>query len=472
MTSERFDHAPIVKAWLDEPIGLPEGDTGRVAQLVHQTPQQRGWLRRIFTERTTHMYTATKFVTAGVIIAAAGGFLLYSGGLLPQTNESLPAASVDASAEPLITAEPVITAEPAITAEPSDTVEGTLVMEAPQAPLSVAGWTQVGAAPFTNPDGSGFAQLSKLHVVGDTLVAFGAYSPDVDAEISSPAVFHSADGQTWDPVFIPGTKPVLNDMAATDEGLILGGHDRVDGERKAKLWSSTDGLEWVEVPAPDGAATISQIVSAQDPLAVRANQRMYRQEEDGTWTDLDRIPNSQILRGPSGYITWQGGGQDRRFQLTMFHQEELGGEIREIGLPGKLGRGDLAQIGVQLFVVGDQWVMVPDGVDTPIYVSSDGFDWQPVPRPDRMLGGFVFWMEMVGDQLQAYGIQFRKNVSPSGIWTIDLSSAEPAPFEMLDRQATRHLTWVVPFGDGYFATGIRTAGANGGLSTWQHEATQ
>jgi hypothetical protein len=413
------------------------------------------------------MFTATKFVAAGAIVATFGGFLFASGMLTDPQNAPLPpGASATVSAVATETATEAVPTV-AVTDAAID-VPGTIVMGEPDAGLSAAGWSQVGSAPYANPDGSGFGELRDLHVVGDRLVAMGSDSPDADAVLSRDAVYTSTDGRTWEPLYLPGNDPVLEDMAATDDGLIIGGLDRLDGERTAKLWSSADGLEWVEVSAPDGPV-ISQIVSAQDPLAVRVNDRLLQLEDDGTWTNLNRIPNSQILRGPSGYITWQGGGQDRRFQLSMIHQAELDGEIREIGLPGRLGRGSLAQIGVQLFVVGDQWVMVPDGTETPIYVSNDGFEWQEVPRPDRMLGGFVTWMGTVGDELQAFGIQDRRNGSASGIWTIDLGSAEPAPFEVLAPEADNHFGDPVAFADGLFATGTYIGGGNG-ITTWQHAA--
>jgi len=470
MKSEPFDHAPIVEAWLKEPIWLPEGDTTRVAQLIHQTPQQRGWLGPFITRRTHDMITATKFVTAGVILAAAGGYLLFGGGLLPRTDQALPAASAMATAtnELDATAAPVTTVEP----EPSLIVaaEGALVLGPPDPELSVAGWTQRGTAPYHNADGSGFGQLDHLQAIDGRLVALGS-TLDAEDGPSRDVVMVSMDGRTWVPVDLPGNEPTLNDMVATDEALIVGGQDRVDGQKAARLWSSTDGLEWVEIPAPEGAGVISQIVSAQDPLAVRANQRLYKLDDDGTWADLDRIPNSQILRGPSGYITWQGGGQDRLFQLSMLQQAQLGGPISEIGLPGGLGRGALSQIGVQLFVVGDQWVMVPEGIETPIYVSGDGFEWQEVPRPDGMLGGYVEWMAMIDDQLQAFGIQYRNDGSPSGFWTIDPTSSEPAPFEMLDRDGDSHMGTPVAVADGYVATGIFTGRGNG-ITVWEHPGTE
>ncbi len=469
MKHEPFDHTPIVEDWLKEPIWLPEGDTARIAQLVHQTPQQRGWLRPFLTRRTHTMITATKFVTAGVILAAVGGYLLLGGGLLPQTRESLPAASALATAAASVAPDATVAPTVGPSFHPAST-EGALAMGEPDTDVTAAGWTERGSASYYNADGTGFGQLDHLQAIGDRLVALGS-TLDSENGPSHDVVMTSTDGQTWVPVTLPGNVPVLNDLTATADGLIVGGQDLVDGAKAARLWSSPDGLEWTDVPAPEGAGVISQIVSASDPLVVRVNQRLYELGTDGVWIEQNRIPNSQILRGPSGYIVWQGGGQDQRFGLTMFQQATLDSPISEIGLPGKLGRGALSQVGVQLFAVGDQWVMVPDGYETPIYASSDGFEWQELPRPDRMLGGYVEWMGMIGDQLQAFGIQYRDNGSPSGVWTIDPASSDPAPFEMLDRAGDQHMGAPVAFGDGYLATGIYT-GRGGGITTWVHPGSQ
>jgi len=474
MKHEPFDHAPIVEDWLKEPIWLPEGDTARIAQLVHQTPQQRGWLRPFLNRRTHDMFSATKIVTAGVILAAVGGYLLLGGGLLPQDHQALPAASATAAATATASAAPDASVAPVASGDPEvtvpETAAGALVMGEPATDVTAAGWAESGSAPYFNADGTGFGQLDHLQVIGDRLVALGS-TLDAEEGPSHEVVMTSTDGRTWVPVTLPGDEPVLNDLVATADGLVAGGQDRVDGAKSAALWSSVDGLEWATMPAPEGAGVISQIVSASDPLVVRANQRLYELGTDGAWIDRNRMPNSQILRGPSGYIVWQGGGQDQRFGLTMFQQATLDSPISEIGLPGKLGRGALSQISVQLFVVGDQWVMVPEGYETPIYVSNDGFEWREVPRPDRMLGDYVEWVGLIGDQLQAFGIQYRNNGSPSGVWTIDLTSSDPAPFEMVDRAGDQHMGAPVTFGDGHLATGINT-GRGDGITTWEHAGTE
>ena len=90
MNREPFDHAPLVEAWLKEPIWLPESDTARIAQLVHQTPQQRRWWPSLSRKGIGTMFSATKFVAAGVVVAAFVGFLFASGTFSPQPIPPVP----------------------------------------------------------------------------------------------------------------------------------------------------------------------------------------------------------------------------------------------------------------------------------------------------------------------------------------------------------------------------------------------
>ncbi len=115
------DITPILRDWLHEPDSLSPPRIAEVRPLVHQTPQQRGFLPPIFTGRFQTMFSATKFVVAGVIVALFGGFML-SGVLTQRSDEPLPAVGASASAQ----AEPTeaSTSAPEPTAQAED-VEGT-----------------------------------------------------------------------------------------------------------------------------------------------------------------------------------------------------------------------------------------------------------------------------------------------------------------------------------------------------------
>jgi hypothetical protein len=88
-------------------------------------PQRRSWLPHIDTGRFQSMFSATKFVVAGVIVALFGGFLL--SGVLTQgpRDETAPAVGASASAPPEPT---TATASPESSAEvaPDRTADTTI----------------------------------------------------------------------------------------------------------------------------------------------------------------------------------------------------------------------------------------------------------------------------------------------------------------------------------------------------------
>jgi hypothetical protein len=132
---------PIVEAWLkgtsDTPYGTEMG-VGRVKSRVRHTSQRgRWWPLPSFqrtpaptppipvtnghsptaTARTMPMFSATKFVVAGVIVALFGGFLL-SGVVTQPSDDSLPAA---ASASASTQVEPTVKATGESEPAPEDT---------------------------------------------------------------------------------------------------------------------------------------------------------------------------------------------------------------------------------------------------------------------------------------------------------------------------------------------------------------
>jgi len=92
-----------------------------VRAVPFQTPEQRSWLLRPTTWRFQSMFSATKFVVAGVIVALFGGFLL-SGVLTQPSEEQLPAVGASASAE----AEPSEAATTESESSPDDTTTDLL----------------------------------------------------------------------------------------------------------------------------------------------------------------------------------------------------------------------------------------------------------------------------------------------------------------------------------------------------------
>ena len=64
-----------LQGWLHEPDRLPPPRISEVGPLVHRTPQQRGLVPPL-PRRFTSMFSATKYLAAGIIVALFGGVLL------------------------------------------------------------------------------------------------------------------------------------------------------------------------------------------------------------------------------------------------------------------------------------------------------------------------------------------------------------------------------------------------------------
>jgi hypothetical protein len=112
MSTDQQAHDAL-RALIREPVVLSDDGIRSVLSAVPHTPQHRPRLARLETGRFQSMFSATKFVVAGAIVAPFGGFLL-SGVLTQQGEETLPAVGASASAS----------AEIAATVDPDPTTEG------------------------------------------------------------------------------------------------------------------------------------------------------------------------------------------------------------------------------------------------------------------------------------------------------------------------------------------------------------
>ena len=463
MKQAEFDHAPIVEDWLKEPIGLPEIDTNRTAQLVHLTPQQHGWLRPLISRRSHTMFSFMKFAAAGVIVAAFGGFLITTGVLTPQSSESLPgvvttapatnASQIEPSEGPTLEVSPL----PEPTALPEASLpEGALIMGAGKGG-DVAGWSEIGRTPYTADDGSKHGEMRHLQVVGDRLVAIGSISGPNEGAIVD-VLYHSLDGVNWVPAALPGNEPTIADLAATGDGLMAAGSEVVDGTREARVWTSPDGIAWTEAAAPP-LKRINQIVSAEGPIAVVGGNELWTSEDGADWSEGTKIINSSILRGPGGFLVWQLSDV-----VSTIHSTDLTSGWTEVGMPNRLEKGGNALVrDTQIFATDDLWVLVPHVLNYPdsILTSPDGREWTEVPRPPGIIAGTVRWVADIGDELQIHGPV--EGANASGIWTF--VPGEPVGEAEILADGDAFIDAPVSFGDGYAATGLKM-GKNWRLTSW------
>lgn len=466
MKNEHLDHAPIVESWLKEPTLLPPSDTARLTQLIHRTPQQRRWWQRYFTGRTQSMFNVFKLAAASIVLAVSGGFLLSMFASQQDDGEQLPAAAT--SSPTAETASPVAETPSASpdagtpSAEPAS-AEPVLAMGAGTGE-TVGGFTQVGRLSTKSAPRSG--EFMDLSVVGDRLVVR-------DAANDIATILYSTDGMAWSAATLPGKDPEVEDLAMTESGLLGAGSVDVDGEREARLWASSDGVEWSSVSAPP-VKRIHQIVSSDDgSTIVRAGNQAWLSEDDGEWAKWNRVVNSSILDGPGGILVWQGGGQDLTVPTVVLHWDTPQSPLTEVTLPEAL-QWDIAgqqapDMGIDVFALDDQWVMIgsenkaPDTID----VSFDGVEWETVPRPPEMVQGTVRWVSQVGDQVQAFGMLARDDGTPGAMWTWTMGDEVPEP-EVLSGSDS----WIdspVAWQGGYVATGYERR-KNQFLTIWRTEA--
>jgi hypothetical protein len=109
--SAYYDYAEdTVRTWLQEPIHLPDDGRLRVAQLVHETPQQRHWWPTFPNRRSQAMFSAPRVVAAGITIAIISGSLM----LAPRWLQA-PVVTAPAVASPSPSPAPDVTVAPAPT---------------------------------------------------------------------------------------------------------------------------------------------------------------------------------------------------------------------------------------------------------------------------------------------------------------------------------------------------------------------
>jgi len=261
------DVTPLVEAWLHEPAPLSDRGIARVGELVHQTPQRRGWLPRYDPVRLPSMFTAAKFVTAGIIVALFSGALYL--GITPPPPDEVPVnaatsvsptataeATVTASAVPTATAdpgpsdppEPAVREEPAPdrrVAQPPGRFEIPRIPESNRrarsgrlrTPLGPARWLAVSGTAETLP---GLSPSSLLTVPG----GYAHLQTEIGDPPHSPRLWFSPNLIKWKKLPVPADA-WAEGLVSSDRRLWLTtlAPDRADGMR---LWHSTDARSWEE----------------------------------------------------------------------------------------------------------------------------------------------------------------------------------------------------------------------------------
>ena len=242
---ERFAAAPP----------LPDTILREVIDRLPETSQEGAPRTRPTTGRLQSMFSATKFVVAGVIVALFAGFLLV-GVLVQQSAEVAPAAVGSASPE----ATPSTPFElPAVI--PDDIESGIL-----DTPAGTARWVHLTGGHDTRPS-----------------LSFGSQVMEWPTGI---AIFHP-------PGFGEGGWMGSSLYAATIT-------------QPSRLWTSGNGIDWALEPLPVPADAFDASLSLVDGMYwlvanVWSGDRVWRSADGVTWEEFD--PSGLAPPGPSG-LEW------------------------------------------------------------------------------------------------------------------------------------------------------------------------
>jgi len=206
---------------------------GRVLSIPSTAPQRRAWLPPFPTGRFQSMFSATKFVVAGVIVAIFGGTLVT--GVLRQDAEPPPIAGVSASAS----AENDSTTSPTTAAvddpgwPPATLPEGATMgtLETPRGPAT---WVRLPS------DDGGFAPYDNRGRNPSPVIRWpSGYAAFVNVE----ELWVSADGIDWH------TEPLHLPPGARGASLVHadGSYLLMSTDSATRLWRSDDGMTWKQL---------------------------------------------------------------------------------------------------------------------------------------------------------------------------------------------------------------------------------
>ena len=463
----QLDPEPQLRSWLRQPVDLPESDLARVAWLVHHTPQQRRWpLPHL--RRSAPMFTALKLTAAGAILASLG-IVLWS--VAPTQNPVLPPAispSPSAQPAPILqpSASPVASVSPGPSTPPLALGPVVLALE-PVDAVRVGDWVKVGAKPRSNADGTGWGDLADPRSTGDLLVVRTTLShPD---ETIDHRVLVSPDGLDWYGADVPGKAPVFNDLTVGPDGLLLAGSVGSGKKRTPALWTSSDGVTWTALAAPEGRTKVDRVVQYDPALTVIiTGNQLWASRDGGAWENLGQtIEVLAPQAGPGGFVSCCDIGDGQTFMLTWNDPAWTTG--RELGGPPEEdGRSMGPATDLRLAPMGDQWVFVPgrDAYPDVLFTSPDAIeDWTQIPRPAGLVGEELRWMTMVDGNAMAYGLSLEDG-GVGAVWTWTLGDEAPAP-ALLPR-TDEDLAMPTAWGDTY-ATTASWRSETSELSFWVHQ---
>jgi hypothetical protein len=380
------------------------------------------------------------------------------------------AASSLAFGPPTAAAEPAATVAPgeptpAASASPVSLV--SIVMGPPRDTV-IGGWREIARAGHEIAQAANLEEMTigssgDLVVVGDRLVAVGVIC--VQDGGCRDVGWHSPDGTTWTEAPMPGVRPAIYDMTSRPDGsmaVAVGQTEEGRGGRGA-VWSTSDGLTWASHPAPS-VREVEWVAASDDVVVVAGGDHLWASTDLTTWRRARGPHDMPVAFGPAGFLAWAGGGQDLVYPTEVWRSAD-GLEWSRVRLPSALRRGNDAFGGIQVFPLDDGWLLIPDHVKLPkvIFTSSDGRRWRSAPRPHGMTS-YVWWVDDIGEQAQAFGWLPDRRGQPSGMWTWEPGLKSGSPDAWRETRIGRPVEWHgerVALGEGW--------GDERGLILWRWE---
>lgn len=218
------DHVDYtIRAWLQEPIHLPEGGRATVAQRIRETPQQRHWWPVLPARRSQAMVSAVKFAAATVLLAVFGGLVLTGFLTMPSDPGSAPGPVPSTPAGESVSPRPA--GQPELPPDVASQVEALEALmpdgwELPQVVLEALAEGRIGAAR---------GAIGVATNVLEDLIEADRLLPEVDLLLLVRPLWEAArtteeleDATGWVGSLLEGVSPSVGPLGELSEALPVG----------------------------------------------------------------------------------------------------------------------------------------------------------------------------------------------------------------------------------------------------------
>jgi hypothetical protein len=175
----------------------------------------------------------------------------------------------------------------------------------------------------------------------------------------------SADGFTWDQVYVETDGSWVTDITTGPSGLVAVGRELSATTQNPAIWASPDGLTWsrIELDRPVDANMSLESVTVTDRGYLAVGDVVWASEDSVSWTRLA-------------------------------DKEDLGGGAML----------DVTVTGPGLIAVGREWDRDKEKTIPVVWTSIDGAVWARTTH-EQDIGAYLFSITAVGDFLMAAGFK-------------------------------------------------------------------